>query len=65
MEIEDAINTALLTLKEGFEGIIMFNLRINYSNQYWSRSDKRRSYFQNIASFSSERLFRWIGMKYK
>lgn len=35
MEIEDAINTALLTLKEGFEGIYLYNiLRINYTNKY-------------------------------
>ena len=28
MELEDAIHTALLTLKEGYEGI--FNFRTNY-----------------------------------
>lgn len=27
MEIEDAINTALLTLKEGFEGTYQINLK--------------------------------------
>jgi hypothetical protein len=34
MEIEDAINTALLTLKEGFEGMNYLIFRINNSNKY-------------------------------
>lgn len=39
MEIEDAINTALLTLKEGFEGIKLNLIRLNDSYKYRSWSD--------------------------
>ena len=39
MEIEDAINTALLTLKEGFEGIFKIKIkRLNDINKYRSWS---------------------------
>ena len=44
MEIEDAINTALLTLKEGFEGkfYYKFQKRLNDIYKYRSWSYKRK-----------------------
>ena len=62
MEIEDAIHTALMTLKEGFEGKFLLNLRSNGQHEHRSRSDQRRQKIPSPDSQPDQRIPRRIAM---
>ena len=62
MEIEDAIHTALMTLKEGFEGKILVYLRSNGQHEHRSWSDQRRQKIPSADSQPDQGIPRRIAM---
>jgi hypothetical protein len=64
MEIEDAIHTALMTLKEGFEGKIFVYFRPNGQQQHRSGSDQRRQEIPSSDSQPNQGVPRRIAMRH-